>query len=72
MNSDSAIRAAPAADELTLARRVANGDRAAFETLMRHYNQRLYRLARASLREAAEAKDALQDAYLQLVAGGAR
>lgn len=64
MNSDSAIRAAPAEDELTLARRVANGDRAAFETLMRHYNRRLYRLARASLRDDAEAKDALQDAYL--------
>lgn len=64
MNSDSAIRAAPAEDELTLARRVASGDRTAFETLMRHYNRRLYRLARASLRDDAEAKDALQDAYL--------
>ena len=64
MNSDSAIRASPAEDELTLVRRVANGDRAAFETLMRHYNRRLYRLARASLRDDAEAKDALQDAYL--------
>jgi RNA polymerase sigma-70 factor, ECF subfamily len=64
VNSHSAIRAAPAEDELTLARRVANGDRTAFETLMRHYNRRLYRLARASLRDDAEAKDALQDAYL--------
>ncbi len=31
---------------------------------MRRYNRRLYRLARASLRDDAEAKDALQDAYL--------
>ena len=39
------------------------GDRAAFEQLMRQYNRRLYRLARATLRDDAEAEDALQDAY---------
>jgi RNA polymerase sigma-70 factor (ECF subfamily) len=64
VSSDSAIRASPSEDELTVARRVANGDRAAFEQLMRLYNRRLYRLARASLRDDSEAKDALQDAYL--------
>jgi RNA polymerase sigma factor (sigma-70 family) len=51
-------------DELSIAGRVANGDRAAFEILMRRYNRRLYRLARASLCDDAEAQDALQDAYL--------
>lgn len=51
-------------DELSIVRRVAGGDRAAFEVLMRRYNRSLYRLARASLRDDAEAKDALQDAYL--------
>ena len=55
--------AATAADEFSLAQRIARGDRAAFEVLMRRYNRRLYRLARASLRDDAEAKDALQDAY---------
>ena len=40
------------------------GDRVAFEQLMRQYNRRLYRLARAALRDEAEAEDALQDAYL--------
>ncbi len=40
------------------------GDRAAFEQLMRQYNRRLYRLARAALRNDAEAEDALQEAYL--------
>jgi len=64
VSSDSAVRAPPAEDELTLARRVAQGDRTAFEILMRRYNRRLYRLARASLRDDAEAQDALQDAYL--------
>jgi RNA polymerase sigma factor (sigma-70 family) len=54
----------PAEDDLTIARRVAGGDRGAFELLMRRYNRRLYRLARAYLQHDAEAKDALQDAYL--------
>ena len=60
------VRGAAAAefDDLAIARRVAGGDRSAFEQLMRRYNQRLYRLARASLGDDAEAKDALQDAYL--------
>ena len=43
---------------------IRTGDRAAFEQLMRQYNRRLYRLARAALRNDAEAEDALQDAYL--------
>jgi RNA polymerase sigma factor (sigma-70 family) len=47
-----------------LVRQIATGDRAAFELLMRRYNRRLYRLARAILRDATEAEDALQDAYL--------
>lgn len=51
-------------DDRTLAARVASGDRSAFERLMRRYNRRLYRLARATLRDDAEAEDALQDAYL--------
>jgi len=69
MTSDSAIRTAPAEDELTLARRIAHGDRAAFELIMRRYNRRLYRLARASLRDDSEAKDALQEAYLNAYRG---
>ena len=60
-----AIRPLPGAEvELSFVRRAANGDRAAFEWIMRRYNRRLYRLARASLREASDAKDALQEAYL--------
>ena len=51
-------------DEASLARRIAGGDRAAFTLLMRANNRRLYRLARASLGDQAEAEDALQDAYL--------
>jgi RNA polymerase sigma factor (sigma-70 family) len=51
-------------DDLAIAQRVAGGDRRAFELLMRRYNRRLYRVARAYLSDDAEAKDALQDSYL--------
>ena len=61
---DVAHEGAAAIDDATAARRVAAGDRAEFERLMRAHNRRLYRLARAALRDDAEAEDALQDAYL--------
>jgi RNA polymerase sigma-70 factor (ECF subfamily) len=48
-----------------LARRVAAGEPAAFEALMRRHNRTLFRTARAILRDDAEAEDALQEAYLQ-------
>lgn len=51
-------------DDRSLIRRVADGDRGAFACLMRRYNRRLYRLARAVLGDRTEAEDALQDAYL--------
>ena len=54
----------PRDDDLAIARRIAAGDRAAFIELMRRHNRRLYRLARATLRDDAEAEDALQEAYL--------
>jgi RNA polymerase sigma-70 factor (ECF subfamily) len=47
-----------------LAARVASGDGAAFELLMRRHNRRLYRIARSVLRDAADAEDVLQEAYL--------
>ena len=51
-------------DDATLASRVQAGDTAAFELLMRRYNQRLYRVARSMLRNGADAEEAVQDAYL--------
>jgi RNA polymerase sigma-70 factor, ECF subfamily len=44
--------------------RVRGGDTAVFEILMRRYNQRLFRAARAILRDDADAEDAVQQAYL--------
>ena len=55
-----------ALDETDAARRIAAGDAAAFEALMRHHNPTLFRVARAILRDDAEAEDALQEAYLQV------
>lgn len=51
-------------DEEVVAR-VLDGDTAAFEIIMRRYNQRLYRAARAILRNDAEAEDVMQDAYVR-------
>jgi len=46
-------------DDATLASGVQAGDTAAFELLMRRYNQRLYRVARSMLRNGADAEEAL-------------
>lgn len=56
--------AVDAPDDAELARRVGQRDERAFELLMRRHNQVLYRIARAILRDGAEAEDAVQDAYL--------
>lgn len=55
---------APLSDEEVVARILA-GETALFEIIMRRYNQRLYRLARAILRDDAEAEDVMQDAYVR-------
>jgi RNA polymerase sigma-70 factor (ECF subfamily) len=62
-----ALGSAPSASasDAELARHVAQGNGAAFETLMRRHNRALFRTARAILRDDAEAEDALQEAYLQ-------
>jgi RNA polymerase sigma-70 factor (ECF subfamily) len=45
--------------------RVLTGDTALYEIIMRRYNQRLYRITRAILRDDAETEDAIQDAYVR-------
>jgi len=57
-------RSAELADE-EVVHRVLAGETALFEILMRRYNQRLYLVARAILREDAEAEDVMQDAYVR-------
>ena len=45
--------------------RVKAGDTALYEIIMRRYNQRLYRVARAILRDDDESEDVMQDAYVR-------
>jgi RNA polymerase sigma-70 factor (ECF subfamily) len=53
-----------AVDDLSLVRSVQQGSPQAFEVLMRRYNRRLYRTARAILRDDAAAEDAVQEGYV--------
>src|SRR5688572_7626789 len=48
-----------------LVRGVLAGERSWFEPLMRRYNQRLYRAARAIVRDDAEAEDIAQEAWVR-------
>jgi RNA polymerase sigma-70 factor (ECF subfamily) len=54
----------PLSDEEVVARVLA-GETGTFEIIMRRYNQRLYRVARAILRNDSEAEDVMQDAYVR-------
>ncbi len=59
-------RAAPTtlSDE-EVVERVLAGDSSLFEILMRRYNQRLFRVARAILSDDTEAEDVMQEAYVR-------
>lgn len=50
--------------DTALAARIADRDQAAFELMMRSCNGRLFRVARAILKDDADAEDVLQEAYL--------
>ncbi|OLC33748.1 MAG: hypothetical protein AUH81_13235 [Candidatus Rokubacteria bacterium 13_1_40CM_4_69_5] len=52
-------------DEL-LCRRIAERDEAAFDLLVTRYQQRAYRLAWSILRDAEEARDVSQEAFVRL------
>lgn len=45
--------------------RVKAGDTALYEIIMRRYNQRLYRVAIAIVRNGSEAEDVMQEAYVR-------
>ena len=63
--AQSAVLSSPVAlsdEEIVL--RVIDGEAPLFEVLMRRHNQRLYRVARAILRDDREAEDVMQEAYV--------
>jgi RNA polymerase sigma-70 factor, ECF subfamily len=53
-----------AAEDTALVASIGRHDQGAFESLMRRHNGRLFRVARAILKDDGEAEDVLQDAYL--------
>ena len=59
-----ASQPAPLTDE-EIVERILMGETALFELLMRRYNQRLYRITRAIVRDEGEAEDVTQDAYVR-------
>jgi len=66
MSAELAVLAESSAwpDEAIVAR-VLGGDTPLFEVLMRRHNQRVFRAARAILRDDREAEDVMQDAYFK-------
>jgi RNA polymerase sigma-70 factor (ECF subfamily) len=67
MTAASQRQAVQALDDPALADRVAKGEEMALRELLRRHNQRLFRTARAILRDDAEAEDAVQEAYLKAI-----
>jgi RNA polymerase sigma-70 factor (ECF subfamily) len=64
MRTQSTNSATLPADDGDLVRRILDRQDGAFEALMRRYNGRLFRVARAILRDDRDAEDTLQEAYL--------
>jgi RNA polymerase sigma-70 factor (ECF subfamily) len=68
METTEGLKAAGAPEVWTdeeVIERVRTGNTASYEIIMRRYNQRLYRVTRAILRDDAEAEDVIQDTYVR-------
>ena len=59
-------RLGPDSSDETLCRRVADGDEAAFDTLVARHQGRAYRLAWSLLRDVEDARDISQEAFLRV------
>lgn len=64
MPQASKLAHAAGMSEAELVSRIRGGDTAAFERLMRACNRKLFRIARAILKDDSEAEEALQEAYI--------
>ena len=60
----SAVFDPPADTDEHVIQQVLDGNTAMFELLMRRYNERVYRAARAIVRDEQEAEDVMQQAYV--------
>src|SRR5689334_24246899 len=63
-SSATVVQLQPAAPDEEIVRQVLDGNTALFEVLMRRHNERVYRAARAILRDEREAEDVMQEAYV--------
>jgi RNA polymerase sigma-70 factor, ECF subfamily len=63
-SSPSRAESSKDAADSVLVGAIAQGDHAAFETLMRRYNGKLFRIARSIVKDDSDAEDVLQDAYM--------
>jgi RNA polymerase sigma-70 factor (ECF subfamily) len=60
----AALASASTLSDAEIVKRVRAGERALFEILMRRHNQRLYRAARAVVKDESEVEDVKQQAYI--------
>lgn len=65
MGASEILERARAWTDEEVVERVKAGETALYEILMRRYNQRLYRVTVAILRDGAEAEDVMQDSYVR-------
>src|SRR5690242_1581043 len=65
METAEALERSKTLSDEEVVNRVRAGDRALYEVIMRRYNQRLYRVCRAILRDDTEVEDVMQDAYVR-------
>lgn len=61
--------AAPLPEDADLVARVLGGDKSAYETIIRRHNQRLFRAARAIVRNDDEAEDVVQQVWVAAYQG---
>src|SRR3954464_7934775 len=64
----STLLASASLSDTELVARVCQGETSLFEVLMRRHNERVYRAARAIVRNDAEAEDVMQQAYVNAYA----
>jgi len=65
METNSIVEKSKGLSDSEIVDRVRAGDLALYEVVMRRYNQRLYRVARAILHNDAEAEDVIQDVWVR-------
>jgi RNA polymerase sigma-70 factor (ECF subfamily) len=69
MSAQPAVAKSIPLSDAELVERARAGDAHAIELIIRRYNRKLYRTARAILRDDAEAEDAVQEAYIRAFRG---